>query len=358
MAFIAYLSAIVLLIGLPLLGLAVGGKPIPPYLAFPPSAGNVSHAPFSWPIFAGYALLILCGIIFLFLLYRPKWRVSEVALRPSLFPWWGWIGIGLVGIAWCIAWTRFSWFHRFQTDTFTPLWLGYIIAINGWTFARKGSSLLTNQRTTLLLLFPLSAFFWWFFEYLNRFVENWSYTGACFQAWAYFWRATISFSTVLPAFASTREWLLTWPWIDSGFKQSLAIHCPHPRILAWLVLIISLAGLFGIGIWPNALFPVLWISPLLLILSLQGLFGKKHLFSAVSRGDWRLFASSALAALMCGFFWEMWNYLSLAKWEYNVPFVHGFQIFEMPLLGYAGYFPFGLECAILVSWAGVRIESI
>ena len=263
-----------------------------------------------------------------------------------------------MGVTWCLAWTRFSWFHRFQTDTFTPLWLGYIIAINGWTFARKGSSLLTNQRTTLLLLFPLSAFFWWFFEYLNRFVENWSYTGASFQAWAYFWRATISFSTVLPAFASTREWLLTWPWIDSGFKQSLTIRCPHPRILAWLVLIISLTGLFGIGIWPNALFPVLWISPLLLILSLQGLLGRKHLFSAVSCGDWRLFASSALAALMCGFFWEMWNYLSLAKWQYHVPFVHGFQLFEMPLLGYAGYFPFGLECAILVSWAGIRIESI
>jgi hypothetical protein len=27
-----------------------------------------------------------------------------------------------------------------------------------------------------------------------------------------------------------------------------------------------------------------------------------------------------------------------------VPFVHRFQIFEMPLLGYAGYLPFGLEC--------------
>jgi hypothetical protein len=45
----------------------------------------------------------------------------------------------------------------------------------------------------------------------------------------------------------------------------------------------------------------------------------------------------------------MWNYFSLAKWEYSIPFVHRYQIFEMPLLGYAGYLPFGLECAVIGS---------
>ena len=51
---------------------------------------------------------------------------------------------------------------------------------------------------------------------------------------------------------------------------------------------------------------------------------------------------------MCGWFWELWNYRSLAKWEYSVPFVHRFQIFEMPVLGYAGYLPFGLECLVIL----------
>jgi hypothetical protein len=40
----------------------------------------------------------------------------------------------------------------------------------------------------------------------------------------------------------------------------------------------------------------------------------------------------------------MWNYKSLSHWEYAIPFVNQFKIFEMPLLGYAGYLPFGLEC--------------
>ena len=40
----------------------------------------------------------------------------------------------------------------------------------------------------------------------------------------------------------------------------------------------------------------------------------------------------------------MWNFYSLARWEYAVPFVQRFKVFEMPLLGYAGYLPFGVEC--------------
>jgi hypothetical protein len=52
----------------------------------------------------------------------------------------------------------------------------------------------------------------------------------------------------------------------------------------------------------------------------------------------------ALAALFCGFFWELWNVGSLAHWQYSIPFVQRFHLFEMPLLGYAGYLPFGLAC--------------
>jgi hypothetical protein len=62
-----------------------------------------------------------------------------------------------------------------------------------------------------------------------------------------------------------------------------------------------------------------------------------------------------MAALACGVFWELWNYHSLAKWVYTVPFVQRWPIFEMPLLGYAGYLPFGLECALAVAWLDFAI---
>jgi hypothetical protein len=64
----------------------------------------------------------------------------------------------------------------------------------------------------------------------------------------------------------------------------------------------------------------------------------------MAKGDWRPTVSAALAALLCGFFWEMWNYHSLAKWIYSIPYVERIKIFEMPILGYMGYLPFGLLC--------------
>jgi hypothetical protein len=61
-----------------------------------------------------------------------------------------------------------------------------------------------------------------------------------------------------------------------------------------------------------------------------------------------------LAALVCGGFWEMWNSHSSPKWIYTVPGVDCWHVFKMPLLGYAGYLPFGLECLAAVEWIGGR----
>jgi hypothetical protein len=38
---------------------------------------------------------------------------------------------------------------------------------------RSGRSLLTESPARFAMLWPVSAIFWWFFEYLNRYVQNW-----------------------------------------------------------------------------------------------------------------------------------------------------------------------------------------
>jgi hypothetical protein len=53
--------------------------------------------------------------------------------------------------------------------------------------------------------------------------------------------------------------------------------------------------------------------------------------------------------LICGWFWEMWNVLSMPKWVYHVPFVDWLKLFEMPILGYGGYLPFSLE--VFAAWS-------
>jgi hypothetical protein len=336
-----------MLLGFPLAGVYLAGYPVHRYLKFPPKTQYIVHAPFSWPAFAIFTFIILAFILpiaFRGIQRYKRRRLNAVQSISRPFPLWGWIGIITAIVAWILAWTRFSWFMPYQPHTFSPLWFSYIVVVNALCFHRQGHSLLTDRPGFFLLLFPSSAVFWWFFEYLNRFVQNWYYTGTEFSPWAYFWYATLPFSTVLPAVLSTKQWLQSAKWLNLAYGNTDPIRWPHPKKTAGCILLLSAAGLAVIGIWPNYLFPLLWVSPLLIIVCLQTLMRERQVFSAIAAGDWRSAVAAVLATSVCGFFWEMWNYFSMAKWVYSVPLVHRFLIFEMPLLGYGGYLPFGLEC--------------
>jgi hypothetical protein len=161
---------------------------------------------------------------------------------------------------------------------------------------------------------------------------------------------------VLPAVLSTRQYLLGAAGLRRVCAGAGPIRFAHPAPAAAGGLLLGAVGLAGIGIWPNYLFPLLWISPLLIIVCLQTLMGERHILSEMAAGDWHGAVAAALAALVCGAAWEMWNYFSLAKWEYSIPLVHRFLIFEMPLLGYAGYLPFGLECLVIGDMLGQLFE--
>lgn len=372
---------VLLLAGLPLLGIVIAGKPLDRYLEFPPRTRYVQHAPFSWTVFIALALFIVVSVA-PFIVRTVTSRLSSGASRHSFgtsrrhqlsansdqpldkrvelqerrltshaFPWWGWLGAALTALSWALAWNRFTWFEPLQPFTFTPLWLGYILCINAWTFSRTGRCVMLDRPRFFFWLFPLSSAFWWFFEYLNRFVQNWYYIGAQeFTSLEYFLHATLPFSTVLPAVLGTTELLASYPRISAGLEQFRPIRSTNVKIVGWGILLLASGALTVIGIWPSYLFPLVWVAPLLLIVSLQAVAGQETIFSGLAQGNWKVLWLPALAALICGFFWEMWNYKSLSHWEYAVPFVHRFQIFEMPFLGYAGYLPFGLECVVVAQF--------
>jgi len=344
------------LIGLPLIGCFLAGYPIRQYLEFPPRTLYVAHAPFSARAFFCYSLFVLLvvGLLAAGGRYRPKKKEAPGRRPGHIFPWWGWAALAGCLLFWGLAWTRFAWFAALQPHTFFPLWLSFILLINAICHARSGACMLIHRRGYFIRLFFFSAGFWWFFEYLNRFVQNWYYTGSQYPPATYFLLATLSFSTVLPAVLGMRDLVRTFPCIEDRFHGLPPRPPGHSRHFAWFCLLSAAAGLAGIGVWPDLLFPLLWVSPLLIITSLQRLLGRPHIFTAAANGDWRPVVSAALAALICGVFWEMWNFYSLARWTYSVPLVHRFELFEMPLLGYAGYLPFGLECAAVGALFGHR----
>jgi hypothetical protein len=189
-------------------------------------------------------------------------------------------------------------------------------------------------------LFGVSAAFWWIFEYLNQFVANWHYVGVAAPSdAAYFLQGTLPFATVLPAIASTQAWL-RW---SVGFRNLPPIQ-GRPA-LAWIALVVGAAGLGAIAPWPEAFYFMLWVGPLLVVLALQALLLGESMLAPLAQGDWRPLLEPALAGLICGLLWELWNYGSAAQWRYSIPHVQRFHLFEMPLLGYAGYLPFGVLCA-------------
>ena len=255
-----------LLLGMPLLGVWLSGAPLAPYLEMPPRTNFVTHAPFSWPVFWGLALFIVIVVKpFVFRIFETRRRrvFPDSGGRAGRFPWWGWLALLAGLMAWTLAWTRFPCFDAFQPFTFTPLWLAYIVVMNALAFRRTGRSPLTHQTGAFLGLFPISAIFWWFFEYLNRFVQNWHYIGiGTPTAEEYLLRAMLPFATVLPAFVATRAWLAGYPGLWMGLADWKPLAPARPRLLACLALTVAALGLAGIGIWHEFLFPLLWVSPL------------------------------------------------------------------------------------------------
>lgn len=337
-----------LILVLPLSRVIAKRQDIAPYLQFPPRPVILTHAPFSFFVF---------GIIFLFIAATTlplikKGITCKIKHKPfaaTPFPWWGYASFISLAFFWVIAWTRLSFFAPFQAHTFFPLWLSFIISINAMTFRKKKSCPLLESKSRFSLLFLVSAIFWWIFEYLNRFVGNWHYTGSQYPALQYFLLATLSFSTVLPAVASMKEYLLTFDRFQYGFKNAWPIKKIDTRPFALSLIITACIPLYLISLFPDILFFTVWISPFFILLGFRIFSGRPHILSRLNHGDFTMVAAYATSALICGFFWEMFNMYSLARWQYSIPYVDVLHIFEMPILGYAGYLPFGLECALIIN---------
>ncbi len=253
-------------------------------------------------------------------------------------PVWLPLGAALMAVAWSLAW---SGARPWSEHTFFPLWLGYVLTVDGLTFVRSGDSLLARNRRRFALLFAFSIPLWWLFEFANRFLENWRYLPA--TEWgplAYFVLASLAFSTVMPAMFATAEFWRTF----APFQRSWRGPRIAPSRLGLAA--ISLAGLamFVLSLaFPRQGFPLVWLGVFFLLDPINALLGGKSIAGEVARGRWDTVVVLFAAGLTCGFFWEMWNVRSLPKWVYEVPYVDGPKLFEMPWLGYGGYLPFALE---------------
>jgi|SRR5690554_1060017 len=254
------------------------------------------------------------------------------------FPVYGWAGLLLVTIFWYLNWSleglRTQWGFFF-------LWLGYSLLIDALVFYRKGTSLIKRNPKLFIGLFLISMPGWWLFELFNLRTQNWFYDGKqYFSDLEYFLLASLSFSTVMPAVFGTAEFAGTFKWIKKisfdekifPVKKTLVIFLSSGVLILLLIII-----------FPKVFYPFVWVSVFLLIEPLNFKRGYDSVFKYLSHGNWQPVIALAVGGIMCGFFWEMWNYYSYPKWKYYLPGVNVLHIFEMPLPGYIGYLPFPLE---------------
>jgi len=104
-------------------------------------------------------------------------------------------------------------------------------------------------------------------------------------------------------------------------------------------------------VFPRQAFPLVWLGVFFFLDPITRSLGAPSLSLAVSRGDWSGVGALMLAGLTCGVLWEGWNFWSMPKWVYVIPYVDRFRVFEMPVPGYGGYLPFALEIYALVQLA-------
>jgi hypothetical protein len=250
----------------------------------------------------------------------------------------GWLGLLLLAVCWPLNWTLPGLRTAYL---FFPLWLGYILVMDALVCRCAGASLWTRSRKGFVLLFLLSAPAWWLFEAINDRTGNWEYLGtAAFTPLEYWALCTLSFSTVMPAVFETAEFVRTFSWVKS-LRPGVRIP-DTPRVNLRLLL----AGLVMLALtllWPKFFYPFVWISLLFIFEPVNRWLGRPYFLEWLQHGDWRPLISLSLGALICGFFWEIWNYWSWPKWIYHTPGANFLHVFEMPLLGYGGYIPFALE---------------
>ena len=263
----------------------------------------------------------------------------RVAIKcPVLGGQQGWLGLILLAVCWPLNWILPGMCTAYL---FFPLWLGYILVVDARVLRRTGTSLWTRSRRDFGLLFFTSVPVWWLFEAINRRTGNWEYLGSnTFTALEYYLLCTISFSTVMPAVFETAELVRSFPCVERlGAGPRI-----QPTAAINLGMFLGGGAMLALTLtWPKYCYPFVWTSLVLILEPLNCWLGCRHFLQHLEHGDWRLVVSLALGAVICGFFWEMWNYYSYPKWIYHTPGAQFLHIFEMPLLGYGGYVPFALE---------------
>lgn len=254
-----------------------------------------------------------------------------------------WLGLIVVLVSEAATLAGVEPFHSWNTPI---AWTGYILAVDGIVWQRRGTSWLANARAEFLFLAVSSVPLWIVFELYNKHaIHNWHYVGLpdvlALRYFGYAW----SFATIWPAIFETGE--LVSSVRDRRAPESRATAPTREELtpLAWVSVLIGLAMLIGPLLFPSQyLAAPVFLGFVFLLDPINARAGSESLLGDARAGRYGRAINLAIAGLICGVLWEFWNYWAAAKWIYTVPILPDLRVFEMPILGYGGFPAFALEC--------------
>ena len=225
-----------------------------------------------------------------------------------------------------------TWFFCFS-------WWSFILVMDSLNFRKRKASPLSDSVKNFLFSAFISVLVWLVFELFNLRVQNWTYHNLppnILERWlGYF----VAFASVIPAM---REISL---FAQSFFSKKrlvwFRIRATPALLKSWffsgiILIILALA-------WPRLFFPFIWLCFIFLLEPINFWLKNKTLLKDVEKKDWTRFWSWLLAGLVAGFLWEFWNFWAGSHWEYSIPYLNSWRVFQMPVFGYTGFLPFALE---------------
>jgi hypothetical protein len=283
--------------------------------------------------------MVLVGVTVGFLLVRYFSRKKAGPFRR-----YGWIGLAMLILFEALLFARVGWVGIY----FTPLcWTAYLLLVDAAVFSLKGTSRFSDSPREFFLLALASVPLWLIFEAYNLRMQNWTYVGLpanpVLRNIGYGW----SFATIWPAIFETADLLQAL----GRFDRPVRPHPPFRRssrmfwaIVGAIFLTVPVVVPAHIG---QYMFAFVWVGFVLLLDPLNYAWGGRSLLREWENGSTAIFWSYMAAGIVCGVFWEFWNYWATARWLYVFPILQGAKIFEMPAPGFLGFPPFAVECFVM-----------
>jgi len=292
-------------------------------------------------------------------------KINFTPTKPSAnipLPIWFWVGLVVWGVTLFVLWAKFQEPRWLLNWAYIPLFWGFTLMVDGWVYIRAHrNSLLSRSPREIIGIGLAATSGWMLFEYLNFFVdENWFYPkGDIIPEDEFTVYAVLGSSGLMPAVFEIYNLMNTFPAFRHRYDRGPKLSAS--KTTRTVMLLLSLAAMFCVSFFPEVMFGALWICPLIIFAIVLENFGIWTPFTPIKHGNWSPFLKYSLCYVIYGFLLEWWNFFNSthdpanpanintytpAHWVYSIPYISKFHVFEMPVLGYMGYLPFGAYCAV------------